>query len=326
MTQFMKFIKYYVISMRLHFGFITAIAGQIGVSYYQYLFPEETISLARRIFIITVLFLAYGINQVINDYFGLPEDRINAPHRPMVQGNLNPKLALFTSVGLMFITGLLSFFFSPWASLTLTIGVLLNILYEYAKSISLLGNLIFGMSMLVCPFYAYFLTGTQLPESWGNVVHILSIAFPIYTTGLMTYYTYFKDYEGDKKQNKRTFIVTYGIDFAKKAGIAFSVFPYVLFMFLPTLGIFKWQEIVNNSAFIFIFVLSLFLQLWTASLYYNHPTGEKTYFNLETNIQSCVISLLCVLALIDGVLALYLVPICYIFIGFIFKFHNDAKS
>ena len=41
-----------------------------------------------------MLFLSWGINQIINDYLGLKEDRVNAPNRPMVTGELDPGKAL----------------------------------------------------------------------------------------------------------------------------------------------------------------------------------------------------------------------------------------
>ena len=92
-----RFLRAYVKSMRLYYAFITGIAGWVGVSYYYYIRPDS-VDHWRGAVILAVLFLSWGINQIINDYLGLAEDRINAPHRPMVTGELNPRAALVVSV------------------------------------------------------------------------------------------------------------------------------------------------------------------------------------------------------------------------------------
>ena len=53
--------------------------------------------------ILAILFLAWGINQIFNDYLGLEEDRINAPDRPMVTGELQPRAAVLLSTVLMIV-------------------------------------------------------------------------------------------------------------------------------------------------------------------------------------------------------------------------------
>ena len=100
----LRFVIAYVRSMRLYFSFVTGIAGWIGVSFYDFCVPGGA-GLARKGFILTMLFLSYGVNQVINDYYGMAEDRINAPHRPMVTGERNPRLALWVSALLLIVVG-----------------------------------------------------------------------------------------------------------------------------------------------------------------------------------------------------------------------------
>ena len=109
-----RFVPAYVKSMRLYFAFITGIAGWIGVSFYQFCMPEHA-SYTRDALILFMLFMSYGVNQVINDYFGQAEDRINAPNRPMITGALDPTSALLLSVGLLLIVLAISWFLSPWS-------------------------------------------------------------------------------------------------------------------------------------------------------------------------------------------------------------------
>ena len=80
-----SFIKAYLKSMRLYYSFVTGMAGWIGVAYYELLasnHSEHTIEIIpsqeKKIVILIMLFLGWGVNQIINDYLGLKEDRINA--------------------------------------------------------------------------------------------------------------------------------------------------------------------------------------------------------------------------------------------------------
>ena len=86
----MGFIKAYIKSMRLYYSFITGIAGWVGVAYYEYLanLPagarEKTIEIIpseeKKIVILVLLFLSWGINQIINDFLGLKEDKFRVAY------------------------------------------------------------------------------------------------------------------------------------------------------------------------------------------------------------------------------------------------------
>ena len=163
-----RFLWAYIKSMRLYYAFVTGIAGWIGVAYYSHLEPEQT-SPFRSLLVLTLLFMTWGINQVVNDYLGLAEDRINAPHRPMVSGELNPRLALGLSLSLMGFVALLSWFLNPWTLVPIALGVALNILYETAKGWSLWGNIVFGLSIAMCTVYGFLASGPlPSPVFTGN--------------------------------------------------------------------------------------------------------------------------------------------------------------
>ena len=61
------FVRAYIKSMRLYYAFITGIAGWIGVSFYNFCMPEHA-DAVRSGLILVMLFLSWGINQIINDY------------------------------------------------------------------------------------------------------------------------------------------------------------------------------------------------------------------------------------------------------------------
>jgi len=310
--------------MRLYYAFITGIAGWIGVSFYSFCMPGQS-GYLRNGLILVMLFLSWGINQIVNDYLGLPEDRINAPNRPMVTGALNPRLAMMVSTVLVVAVMIISWLLNPWAVLPVVVGVLLNVLYEYAKAWSLFGNAVFGLSIAMCTVYGFLAAG-PLPTPVVTSNRVCVIALVALLNALMTYYTYFKDYVGDKAAGKRTFIVKYGLDVARHAGVVGAFLPTMAFFLFACVGWFPLQDILFGRDFIFCGVMTIFLQLWTAMLFFRVPVGERTYFSLVTNIRACVAGQVTLIAIFNGTLALYLFSASYVFIGFLFDQYKDAKS
>jgi geranylgeranylglycerol-phosphate geranylgeranyltransferase len=319
-----RFFRAYVKSMRLYYAFVTGIAGWIGVSFYQFCSPEPP-DLFRQAGILAMLFLSWGVNQIVNDFLGLPEDRLNAPNRPMVTGELAVRPALWLSGLLLAGVTAISFLLNPWAVVPLVAGVLLNVLYEYAKAWSLAGNAIFGLSIAMCTAYGFLAAGPLLdPVFTSNRLCVFALVALL--NGLMTYYTYFKDYLGDAKAGKRTFVVKYGLRAARTAGVLGAFLPTLAFLLCLYLEWIPIRDILFRRDFLFCGVMTVFLQLWTAYLYWRHPVGERTYFSLVTNIRACVAGQVALIAIFNGTLALYLLSACYVFIGFLFDLYKDARA
>ena len=310
--------------MRLYYAFVTGIAGWIGVSFYHFCMPDF-VDYGRSILVLIVLFLSWGINQIVNDFLGLPEDRINAPNRPMVTGELNPKRAMILSGVLIMGTLFVSWLMNPWAVVPVLAGVFLNVLYEYSKAWSLLGNAVFGVSIASCTAYGFLASG-PLPEPVYTSNRLSVLILVGLLNGLMTYFTYFKDLKGDEAAGKKTFIVRYGLKIARWAGIAGAFLPTLVFFLLMGIGWLPSTDILFKEHFVFCGVMTVFLQLWTAILYWRHPTGERTYFSLVTNIRACVAGQVALIAIFNGILALYLLSAGYVFIGFLFDLYKDARA
>ena len=319
-----SFWKAYIKSMRLYYAFITGIAGWVGVSFYQFAMPDHY-SHTRGSILLVMLFLSWGINQIINDYLGLPEDRINAPNRPMVTGALDPRNALIVSCVLMTGVVVISWLLNPWSVVPVVLGVLLNILYEYAKAWSLTGNVIFGLSIAMCTVYGFLAAG-PLPTPVFTSNRISVFILVAFMNGLMTFYTYFKDYEGDKAAGKHTFVVRYGLNVARYAGLIGAFLPTLLFFLFAWTGWLPLRDIIFVRDFVFCAAMTVFLQLWTALLFFHNPVGDRTYFSLATNIRACVAGQIALIAIFNGTLALYLFSVSYVFIGFLFDQYKDAKS
>jgi len=160
----LRFLKQYIKSMRLYYSFVTGIAGWIGVAYYEHAVRAgQALQPRKKLVILTLAFLSWGINQVINDFLGLKEDRINAPERPMVTGELNPQNAVFLSVFLILLSFYVTWFYlEPVAVIFLIAGVALNVLYETAKGHGVLGNIVFGIMISMATLYGFFASGGPL--------------------------------------------------------------------------------------------------------------------------------------------------------------------
>jgi len=328
LISFINFLKQYIISMRLYYAFVTGIAGWIGVDFYQHIALNfnkgEVITPPEKKFVILILlFLSWGVNQIINDFLGLKEDKINAPHRPMVTGELNPAGAVMFSAFLLVTTaGIIYFYLQPIALIPLFAGVVLNIIYEYSKAYGIIANIVFGLMISMCSIFGYLASGPSSAPYFTK--SRLSVLFLIWLmNGLMTYYTYFKDYYGDKLADKKTLVVRLGINRSRILGIFSALLPTIAFLVIYNNNLIVAR---TNNIFIILGFLTFFLQLWTGFLYYKYPSGEKTYYSLAVNFRACVCGQAALIALFNAELAMILFLVSYIFVGFIFDLHTDSKS
>ncbi len=331
------FFRAYVKSMRLYYSFVTGIAGWIGVSYYEWIAITEgargtsdlvkTIEVLpapeKKLVILILLFLSWGINQIFNDYLGRKEDRINAPDRPMVTGKLHPQKAVLLSIILLIGTIFITYFYlEPIAIYPLVIGVSLNIIYEYAKGRGILGNIVFGVMISMCGLFGFFAAGPM--EVYFTKSRISALALIAILNGLMTYYTYFKDYFGDKATGKKTIVVKFGLEKNKSIAIFSSFLPSILF--IGSYYGFQSFEIELNNTFIILGIMTIFLQLWTGMLFYRNPKGEMTYYSLVTNFRACTCGQATIIAIFNPELGIILFLCSYVIVGFLFNLHTNIKA
>lgn len=264
--------------MRLYYAFVTLTAGWVGVTMYQ---TESTCSLLNKIITLSIMFVGWGVNQIINDYMGLEEDRINAPERPMVNGKLQAKPALFVSAFVISIAVIWSFVQNPLSLIPLLGGVLMNIIYSHAKGYGIFGNLTFGLSISSCTWYSYVVLGGSLLGFFSNhwVVWSIVVLFNM----IMTYFTYFKDYLGDKGACKNTLVVKWGLQKASIIGILFSFMPVIIFTIIYN----------GDKNFLISAVLASILFILTGILFKNENQGKNTYFNLKYNFAALSASQAC---------------------------------
>lgn len=334
-----KFFKAYIKSMRPYYSFVTGIAGWLGVAFYQYVAKLESGEhIARSVLyktsevgtpvekqgvILLILFLSWGINQIFNDYWGLAEDRLNAPDRPMVTGELDPKKALSLSVGLMAVALAATWFYlEPVAIIPLLAGAFLNWVYEHAKGYGILANIVFGIMIAMCTIFGFFAAGPT--RVWFTRSRVAVLVLVAVMNGLMTFFTYFKDYWGDRAVGKRTVIVKYGLRSSRIIGVVSSFLPSALFLlfYYPLQAI----EIDLNKVFVILGIATFFLQIWTGYLYYRNPIGKMTYYSLATNFRACACGQAALVALFNPELGMLLFFVTYIFVGVLFDLHANVKA
>lgn len=200
-------MRAYFSMMRLYYAAVTGFAGWCGVAYAAQFYP---VSWIRYEIALLLLFLSWGVNQVINDWLGLKEDRINAPYRPLVTGEAGLVPTLCVTVVLLGGLGLGAFFLHPLALIPAVVGIILNVVYEYAKGVVWLGPLVFGVMIGMCSWVGFFAVSDGemvTADMWRGLTGWLLI---VLANAIMTYFTYFKDRIGDEKAGKVTFIVRYG--------------------------------------------------------------------------------------------------------------------
>jgi geranylgeranylglycerol-phosphate geranylgeranyltransferase len=316
--------------MRLYYAFLTGIAGWIGVSFY--LFTTHELHYAGQVapspfktaLILFFLFCVWGINQIVNDYLGLPEDRINAPERPMVTGELNARAALVVSMLLLLVVaGVTGWYLEPLALVPMLIGLLLNVVYEYAKGYGVWGNIVFGAMIANCTAYGFLACGPYLPPLF-TAPRVSVLALVMLLNGVMTYFTYFKDYFGDKHVGKKTLVVKYGPEKARLIGLFFSLLPALAFYIMVMFGFFYLPDLSNT--FWLLAVLTCAIHGYTAWLYFRHYQGEKTYYSLKANFRACVCGQATLIAMFQDTLGMALFLVSYIFVGFLFDLASNSKS
>lgn len=191
---------------------------------------------------------------ILNDYFDLEVDRINAPDRPLPSGLVSKSdvivLAIFTSlIGLTsaYLIGLPALLISVvfWG-----IGFLYN--WKY-KETGLLGNLMVSASTAV----TFILGGLIVGEPWNKIVwtaafigFFLDLGEEIGADAM--------DMEGDKRRKSRSIALVRGKPLAIRiSGSLF--FLVVLISYIPVM--FGWMGVIYTAAISVTSVLSVFFTI-----------------------------------------------------------------
>ena len=208
----LKFLYYYLRSMRLYYGFVTATTVLAGL-YQWHRFGSGTDSALhsagwtlRDAALLAMGFFAWGFNQIFSDWCDRKEDAINAPHRPMVTGALKPLPAFAVSAAGLAVIAVAGFLMSPWTLVFLALGGALNIAYSLLKRVPVLNCLVYACAISCCALFAIAGMAKRCPtlDEFGFVaVWIVPVHF------LMCHNSYYKDVKGDRAAGVRTLQTSY---------------------------------------------------------------------------------------------------------------------
>jgi geranylgeranylglycerol-phosphate geranylgeranyltransferase len=306
----MGFIKAYIKSMRPYSFLITGIGGLIGM-----LLVESSVSLLQKSVVLLLLFTSYGINQIINDLLGAKEDRINAPTRPLVSGELDKKKALIFTFFAFIIGAILTYLFNPYALIIYFTGYLANVIYEYIKGIPLVGNLWFGFMVGLTSIYgALAITNLTLYQIL-KIPELMGMFFLIaLSSSALCYFTYFKDYEGDRQTGIKTLIVSLSPKYARYLNFVMSSIPFVVLLSFFYLNFWNLNP---NIYFLILVPISFILFQCTALVYCFEKYNPKKA--LELNFQSAVLFQTSLITLISPLLAVMLSIASFLIIKIMFR-------
>lgn len=198
------------------------------------------------------VFFISAAGMVINDYYDLKIDKINAPKRPLPSGRMSERAALFYTI-FLFMAGL---FFSALLNVYCFSLALFNVLLEIFYSRNFKKYFLIGNVIVSWMAASTFLFGALLTFNF-RIVGILALLTFLVTMGREIFKS-IKDLKGDRKMKLDTLPVAVGVDSAKKIAqgfIAAAVLLFPLPYFLGHLNII-YLKTASIAAVLFLYSLS----------------------------------------------------------------------
>ncbi|MCG3141723.1 MAG: 1,4-dihydroxy-2-naphthoate octaprenyltransferase [Anaerolineae bacterium] len=197
------------------------------------------------------VFLISASSLILNDYFDLESDRINAPERPLPAGLVTGRDVILLFIGVTFVglvaSTLLSFI-SFWVGiLAWTVGFLYN--WRFKKS-GLPGNLMVSFSVGTTFIFGGIAVGKPLEAVvwfFGILAALINLGEEIAADAM--------DVEGDRKAGSRSLPVLFGQETALRFSAAIFLLVIVISIVPFVLG---WMEWLYVTPFLFMDGVILF--------------------------------------------------------------------
>jgi geranylgeranylglycerol-phosphate geranylgeranyltransferase len=193
---------------------------------------------------------------VLNDYFDLEVDRVNAPERPLPAGLVSPSEAILLAV-LTILIGLgASLALGLPAFIICVIFAWIGFLYNRRfKAAGLPGNLLVSSSVAI----TFILGGVAAGQPWNKIVWAFGLMAFFFDLGKEIAGTAM-DMVGDKKRDSQSLAILFGRDFALRiSGFLFVL--VVLISLVPVL--FGWLGI---SYLVMICITDIVIGVFTVKL------------------------------------------------------------
>jgi len=215
-------------------------------------------------FLVGFFITAYAM--IINDYYDIEIDRINAPNRPLASGKINVKIALILAI-LLLVAGLtISVLMNLLSFIIAVLFAFISYLYSWKfKKSGLIGNFLVASSMAI-PF----IYGAIISMKFGPIPFILAgVAFFAGTSREII--KGISDVEGDKKKGVKTVTITKGAKQASAYAFFFMIIA-VVFSFFPLVDFKFWYIYL-----ILILIVDISMIKYTYELLKN-PDGKKAIY------------------------------------------------
>jgi geranylgeranylglycerol-phosphate geranylgeranyltransferase len=210
------------------------------------------------------VFFISGSALILNDYFDLEVDKVNAPNRPLPSGLVSPSETIILTMITILVGLAAAIAISVPAFLLCIIAAIVGILYNWKfKEAGLLGNLMVSTSVAL----TFILGGVAVGKPWNKIVWMFSlIAFLIDLGEEIAGDA--MDVEGDKKRGSKSIAILSGKALALRlSGSLFGL--VVLISLIPVL--FHWLGI---SYLIMILIMDAIILVFTARLLTSKTPAE----------------------------------------------------
>jgi geranylgeranylglycerol-phosphate geranylgeranyltransferase len=167
---------------------------------------------------------------ILNDYFDIEVDRVNAPQRPLPSGLVSPATAILFTV-ITTLVGLTASFYLGQAALVLYLVFwLIGFIYNWKlKEMGLYGNLLVSFSVAI----TFILGGIVVGEPRNKAVWIISLMVFFFDLA-EEIAADAMDIEGDKKRNVKSVAILLG----KKQALRISAVLFLLVIVISLLPVF----------------------------------------------------------------------------------------
>ena len=197
----------------------------------------EFASISVIVFGFMSVFLISASILVMNDYFDVETDKINAPHRPIPSNLVTPNEALYFSLLLLFVGILLGYLISFIVFLISIVLAVIGFLYNrYFKKSGLPGNLMVSFSVGMTFIYGGASVGLPFHKMvlfFGLIAALIDLGEEIAADSM--------DIKGDQLINSNSLAIRYGKSTALKIS-GFIFFLVILLSFVPF--ILNWFSII----------------------------------------------------------------------------------
>jgi len=203
-TRILGLVRLFRFELPLTAGVCVIIGGLLALG--------ELPTLSAMISGFSCVFLISAASLILNDYFDLASDRINAPHRPLPSGMVTERDVILLASAVTLAGLLTGYLISPAALLVALVVWAVGFLYNWrGKQAGLPGNLMVSFSVGM----TFIFGGLVVGEPWAISVWFFALLAALINLG-EEIAADAMDAEGDRQAGSRSLAVTLGPEKALK--------------------------------------------------------------------------------------------------------------